>query len=222
MTIHAREDEAAPDSDFEWVNAWAAAATVRGALVAAVDGPAELASAIHSGPAGVARVVSSAPAASSPEAIAVAPEAGSDRPDAEQTRSAAVPLFETARRRKRWTHLFRIIARESETEGPAGGELLSMLEASQDASSVRRTQDATEGNGAPMLDLSQIEHDIAEIEAVRDRLLSEFAPASRRSPLADRFASARTSDYVPVLVGGVLALTSLVVFGAAAAFVSLR
>jgi hypothetical protein len=32
----------------------------------------------------------------------------------------------------------------------------------------------------------------------------------------------RTSDYVPILVGAVLAFTSLIVFGAAASFVSLR
>ena len=38
----------------------------------------------------------------------------------------------------------------------------------------------------------------------------------------ERFDAARTSDYVPILVGGVLAFMSLVVFGAAASFVSLR
>jgi hypothetical protein len=199
MTTHVREDEAASDSDFEWVNAWAVAATAQKMpAVAAVDNPA---------------------------ATTVAPLDGSEGSDAEQVpqaHPAAVPLLETARRRKRWTHLFRVIARASETENLAERER-SMPDASQDASSDRRAQDTGEGKcGDATLDLSQIKRDVAEIELVRDRLLSEVAPANRRIPPADRCASARTSDYVPILVGGVLALTSLVVFGAAALFVSLR
>ena len=199
MTIRAREDEAAPDSDFEWVNAWAVAAT--------------------------AQRVPAVPTADTPATTTMASLdrfQGSDAEQVPEVQPAAVPSFETVPRRKRWTHLFRIIARESETENLAERER-SMPDASQDASSDGRAPDPGEGNcGDATLDLSQIKRDVAEIEAVRDRLLSEVAPANRRIRSADRLASARTSDYVPILVGGVLALTSLVVFGAAALFVSLR
>jgi hypothetical protein len=199
MTIRAREDEAAPDSDFEWVNAWAVAAT--------------------------AQRVPAVPTADSPAATTMAPQdrfQGSDAEQVPKVQPAAVPSFETARRRKRWTHLFRIIVRASETENLAERER-SMPDASQEASSDGGPQDPGKRNcGDAMLELTQIERDIAEIEAVRDRLLSESVPATRRSPSADVFASARTSDIVPILVGGVLAFMSLVVFGAAASFVSLR
>jgi hypothetical protein len=212
MTVHAGEDDAEPD--FEWVNTWAATATARSApAVAPIGGSAELAGAMHLGSADAG--VASTPAAPRPQA-----SAGADF-DAEQAQSAAVPLFETARRRKRWTHLFRVIARASEAESLPHPRL-SMVDAPGVSSQAAgRPQDADEANdAAAMLDVGQVERDIAEIQLVRDRLLSEFAPARRRA--ADRLASARTSDYVPILVGGVLAFTSLVVFGAAASFVSLR
>jgi hypothetical protein len=213
MTGHAREDDAASDPDFEWVNTWAAAATApRAPAAAPVGGRTDVAGAMRPSDVGTA----STPADPSPEITAGAPEDC----DAEQAQSAVVPL-ETARRRKRWTHLFRIITREGETERLTEPGL-SMFDAPEAPSrATGRAQDADEGNDAEaILDLTRIERDIAEIELVRDRLLSASAPARRRT--ADRLALARTSDYVPILIGGVLAFTSLVVFGAAASFVSLR
>ncbi|MFL5058879.1 MAG: hypothetical protein ACJ8DQ_02260 [Xanthobacteraceae bacterium] len=213
MTGHAREDDAASDPDFEWVNTWAAAATApRAPAAAPVGGRTDVAGAMRPSDVGTA----STPADPSPEITAGVPEDC----DAEQAQSAVVPL-ETARRRKRWTHLFRIITREGETERLTEPGL-SMFDAPEAPSrATGRAQDADEGNDAEaILDLTRIERDIAEIELVRDRLLSASAPARRRT--ADRLALARTSDYVPILVGGVLAFTSLVVFGAAASFVSLR
>ncbi|MFL5104867.1 MAG: hypothetical protein ACJ8DX_02085 [Xanthobacteraceae bacterium] len=213
MTGHAREDDAASDPDFEWVNTWAAAATApRAPAAAPVGGRTDVAGAMRPSDVGTA----STPADPSPDTTAGVPEDC----DAEQAQSAVVPL-ETARRRKRWTHLFRIITREGETERLTEPGL-SMFDAPEAPSrATGRAQDADEGNDAEaILDLTRIERDIAEIELVRDRLLSASAPARRRT--ADRLASARTSDYVPILVGGVLAFTSLVVFGAAASFVSLR
>ncbi|MFL6951188.1 MAG: hypothetical protein ACJ8FU_23600 [Xanthobacteraceae bacterium] len=213
MTGHAREDDAASDPDFEWVNTWAAAATApRAPAAAPVGGRTDVAGAMRPSDVGTA----STPADPSPERTAGVPEDC----DAEQAQSAVVPL-ETARRRKRWTHLFRIITREGETERLTEPRL-SMFDAPEAPSpATGRAQDAGERNDAEaILDLTRIERDIAEIELVRDRLLSASAPARRRT--ADRLASARTSDYVPILVGGVLAFTSLVVFGAAASFVSLR
>jgi len=73
-----------------------------------------------------------------------------------------------------------------------------------------------------MFDPAQVERDVDEIVLVRDRLLREFAPAQRNSRSSCGPATVRTSDFVPILVGGVLAITSLVVFGAAASLVSLR
>jgi hypothetical protein len=213
MTGHAREDDAASDPDFEWVNTWAAAATApRAPAAAPVGGRTDVAGAMRPSDVGTA----STPADPSPEITAGVPEDC----DAEQAQSAVVPL-ETARRRKRWTHLFRIITREGETERLTEPGL-SMFDAPEAPSpATGRAQDAGEGNVAEaILDFTRIERDIAEIELVRDRLLSASAPARRRT--ADRLALARTSDYVPILIGGVLAFTSLVVFGAAASFVSLR
>ena len=68
----------------------------------------------------------------------------------------------------------------------------------------------------------QLERDIAEIELIRDRLLAEEDASA--VPFSEMTAAApsRTSDHVPVLVGGALAFTLLVVFGAAASLVSLR
>jgi hypothetical protein len=210
MTVHARGDDAEPD--FEWVNTWAA--TARSApVVAPIGGSAELTAAMHLGSADAG--VASTPAAPSPQASARADF------DAEQAQSAAVPLFETTRRRKRWTHLFRIIARAREAGSPSHPGLSMLDPPEMSSQAAGRPQDAGEANdAAAMLDVGQVERDIAEIQLVRDRLLSEFAPARRKA--ADRLASARTSDYVPILVGGVFAFTSLVVFGAAASFVSLR
>jgi hypothetical protein len=65
----------------------------------------------------------------------------------------------------------------------------------------------------------QLERDIAEIEQVRDLLLS--LPEPQLAPEAEAPRS-RTSDLVPILVGAALGFILLVVFGAAASFVSLR
>lgn len=61
----------------------------------------------------------------------------------------------------------------------------------------------------------QLMRDIAEIERVRDRLAALPVPMRRTQALT--LASSRTTDPVPVVVGGVLALVMLTIFGAAAA-----
>jgi hypothetical protein len=66
--------------------------------------------------------------------------------------------------------------------------------------------------------------DIAEIERARDALdaLPIVASASsRRRTQALMLVPSRTSDMVPVVIGGVLALVMLTVFGAAAAMTKL-
>jgi len=76
---------------------------------------------------------------------------------------------------------------------------------------------------APSLS-DQLMIDIAEIERARDALeaLPIMASSSaRRRTQALTLVPSRTSDMVPVVVGGVLALVMLTVFGAAAAMTKL-
>jgi len=70
----------------------------------------------------------------------------------------------------------------------------------------------------------QLMVDIREIERRRDELgaLPILAsPSARRRTQALMLVPSRTSDMVPVVVGGVLALVMLTVFGAAAAMTKL-
>jgi len=63
----------------------------------------------------------------------------------------------------------------------------------------------------------QLMRDIAEIEPVRDRLAAIPVAVPMRRMQALTLVPARTTDPVPVVIGGVLALVMLTVFGAAAA-----
>ena len=68
----------------------------------------------------------------------------------------------------------------------------------------------------------QLMRDIAEIERVRDTLAAQPAPVfAKGRTQALTLAPARTTDAVPVMIGGVLALVMLTVFGAAAAMTKL-
>jgi hypothetical protein len=71
---------------------------------------------------------------------------------------------------------------------------------------------------APALPADQLMRDIAEIERVRDALDQlPIAVSFAKRTQALTLVPARTTDPVPVVVGGVLALVMLTVFGAAAA-----
>jgi hypothetical protein len=63
----------------------------------------------------------------------------------------------------------------------------------------------------------QLMRDIAEIERVRDRLAAIPVAMQMRRTQALTLVRSRTTDSVPVMIGGVLALVMLAVFGAAAA-----
>jgi len=67
----------------------------------------------------------------------------------------------------------------------------------------------------------QLMRDIAEIERVRDQLAAIPVNSSKRRMQALTLVPARTTDPVPVVIGGVLALVMLTVFGAAAAMTKL-
>jgi hypothetical protein len=70
---------------------------------------------------------------------------------------------------------------------------------------------------APSWPDDQLMRDIAEIERVRDKLAAIPVPAQMRRTQALTLVPSRTTDSVPVMIGGVLALVMLAVFGAAAA-----
>jgi hypothetical protein len=63
----------------------------------------------------------------------------------------------------------------------------------------------------------QLMRDIAEIERVRDRLAAMPLALRMRRMQALTLVPSRTTDAVPVVIGAVLALVMLTVFGAAAA-----
>ena len=69
----------------------------------------------------------------------------------------------------------------------------------------------------------QLMRDIAEIERARDALAAMPVAgfSARRRTQALTLVPARTTDLAPVIVGGVLALVMLTVFGAAAAMTKL-
>jgi len=71
---------------------------------------------------------------------------------------------------------------------------------------------------APALPGDQLLRDIAEIERARDALAAvPVGNASAKRTQALTLVPSRTSDFAPVVIGGVLAMVMLTVFGAAAA-----
>lgn len=73
----------------------------------------------------------------------------------------------------------------------------------------------------PQRPSDQLLRDIAEIERTRDALAGAPQPhpfVKRRRTRSVVLVPSRTSDSVPVMIGGVFALVILTVFGAAAAF----
>ena len=81
--------------------------------------------------------------------------------------------------------------------------------------------DAQPAPAAP-ISHDQLMRDIAEIERVRDALAAQPLPVfAKVRTQALTLVPARTTDPVPVVIGGVLALVMLTVFGAAAAMTKL-
>jgi len=230
---HARGDAGAFEDDFEWVNAWAtsmppappaaAPAGGHGAADARTETPshdrarAERATPADKAPAGkvdrVARRADPAPSA--------ARDAGSHAaraPDGDDIIATlageAVPIALGAWWPGRWTSLFRLASRASSPEADAARELFVL-----DGPGAPATLTDTGGkprNTAAADDADQLTRDIAEITRRRDQLLGmPVRSASQATP-------SRTSNCVRIVVGAVLAFTSLIVLGAAASFVSLR
>jgi hypothetical protein len=77
-------------------------------------------------------------------------------------------------------------------------------------------------NVAPVIPSDQLMRDIAEIERTRDALAALPAPVyGKRRTQALTLMPSRTTDAVPVVIGGVLALVMLTIFGTAAAMTKL-
>ena len=73
----------------------------------------------------------------------------------------------------------------------------------------------------PTVPIDQLMRDIAEIERTRDALAALPVQVGKRRTQALTLVPSRTSDPVPVVIGGVLALVMLTIFGAAAAMTKL-
>jgi hypothetical protein len=80
---------------------------------------------------------------------------------------------------------------------------------------VETVQAPAQAAAAPPSD--QLLRDIAEIERVRDTLAAIPVAMPMRRMQALTLVPSRTTDPVPVVIGGVFALVMLTVFGAAAA-----
>jgi len=76
-------------------------------------------------------------------------------------------------------------------------------------------------HAAPAIPTDQLMRDIAEIERTRDALAAVAVPVYGKRTQAIALVPSRTSDPVPVVIGGVLALVMLTLFGAAAAMTKL-
>jgi hypothetical protein len=146
---------------------------------------------------------------------------------ADERASAPISFLDFAWRAKRWRNLFGM-ARARLAEPNEELDPLEALPRSSDPIAA----DVDEADAPALLELApaiapnQLELDIAEIELQRDALLAEWEHERRTAAMkavpAAPAARSRTTDHVPILLGCVLGFTLLVVFGAAASFVSLR
>jgi hypothetical protein len=143
---------------------------------------------------------------------------------ADERASAPISFLDFASRAKRWRNLFGIARKPS-------SEPLDPLAALPTSSDPIAT-DADAADAVALLELApaiapdQLELDIAEIEVRRDALFIEWEQERHMTATPPASAApaawSRTTDHVPILLGCVLGFTLLVVFGAAASFVSLR
>ena len=230
---HTRSDAGALDDDFEWVNAWAT--SMRPAAPASPSAgpraaqrtetprpeaprqdraPAQRGGKETSAPADRAvRVPKPSPVAPTANDHAVSPLDG-DHAIAMMSEPVATPPAN--RRAGRWTSLFRLASRASTPEADAARDLF-VLDAPDVPAPSADAHDGAQSRSATARDAYQLARDMVEIVLRRDQLAT-----MPLGPRFDRPARSRTSEYVPILVGAVLAFTSLIVFGAAASFVSLR
>jgi hypothetical protein len=163
-----------------------------------------------------AAAASSAPADTVAESVASADDGGvSPTSDDEPRPSAPISFLDFARRAK--SSLLGIVAR---TADPQPQPEAAPLEDISDLTDPLAAGVTLSPESAPTIVPDQLERDIAEIEVRRDALFAEWERSRRIA--VDPVGRARTTDYVPILLGCVLGFTLLVVFGAAASFVSLR
>ena len=163
-----------------------------------------------------AAAVRSAPADIVAESVASADDGGvSPTSDDEPRPSAPISFLDFARRAK--SSLLGIVARTADPQAQPEASPLADISDLTDPLTAGVTLSP---ESAPTIVPDQLERDIAEIEVRRDALFAEWERSRRIA--VDPVGRARTTDYVPILLGCVLGFTLLVVFGAAASFVSLR
>jgi hypothetical protein len=128
---------------------------------------------------------------------------------------------------KHWRRMFRIVASSPEpiakVAAVAEAEVSDTVPVLADMAQVPPASGQAETMPVPdAVAPDQLDRDIAEIIAIRDQLLAEPIALAPPYGAAEPPGPSRTADRVPILVGGALAFTMLVVFGAAASLVSLR
>jgi hypothetical protein len=148
--------------------------------------------------------------------LEASPELVDEQAASDEKPGAPIAFLDLARRAKAWRSLFGM-ARRDEPK-PEAADPLEALPESSDALAADAVMPV---ELVPAIAPDQLEQDIAEIAARRDALLAEYQPVPRVTVL-ERPRRSRTTDYVPILLGCVLGFTLVVVFGAAASFVSLR
>jgi len=150
------------------------------------------------------------------ESVASVDEGGASPLLDEEPHSAApISFLDFARRAKR--SLFGIVVR---TADPQPEPEVAPLEDISHLTDPLAAGVTLPPESAPTIVPDQLARDIAEIEVRRDALFAEWERSRRIAVEPSR--GARTTDYVPILLGCVLGFTLVVVFGAAASFVSLR
>jgi len=195
------ESDMALEQEFEWVNAWASALRTE-------------ASAPSNGEAGAKprandarQVAEHAQTESSP--IGIAQIAAAD---------SLVVGPDAGRGTGRWTSLFRLASRSHAAQPDPAAELFVDAAPSPNGRTPSPEARVVAQDTTATIGPDQFARDIAEIQTVRDKLLA-MEPALG-GPF--RVFALRTSDAVPILVGVVLAFTSMIVLAVAALFVSLR
>jgi len=207
--------------DFEWVNAWATKSNPAPKSDPKVDPAPKQVSAPDTG----------APATEQSAAPQPAPDASSPRKPAFDPEMFVHPAT------RRFFATFRTppaaepIAPPAAEPAPPPALLpeppaaeVAVAEVTTPAAIVQREPAAVESSQVSLVpEADQLERDIAEIQRVRDALLAQpsFTIIDPHK-VHGRFARLRNSDAVPIVIGTVVGLTLLIVFGAAASLITLR
>lgn len=116
-----------------------------------------------------------------------------------------------------WFNAWASLSKAEAASVEAATAAVAAIAAEKPAAAAPVTKIATIIPIAQKLADDQLMRDVAEIERTRDALATLPVRSSTRRMQALTLASAQRTDRAPVMIGGVLALVMLTVFGAAAA-----